>query len=293
VIFPAPLASLRGDRHAQLQLAPPARLRFDLAQLCSRLPPQMNIITDPWFYPLAIIAVTALGLGKGGFAGVGVIATPLLATILPPLQAAAILLPILIIQDAISIWVYRRDWSAWHLKVMLPGGMLGIAIAWALATQVSDAFVRLVIGAIGVSFALNAWFGPKSAEAKQPSVPGGLFWGTIAGFTSTLSQAGGPPFQVYVLPQRLPKLTLVGTYTIYFAAINWLKIGPYFALGQFTSASLATSLALLPVAVAANFLGIWLVRRTPTGLFYQIAYVLVFLISLWLIASGTMTLVRG
>jgi len=253
----------------------------------------MNVTPDPLFYPLAIIAVTALGLSKGGFAGVGVISTPLLATILPPLQAAAILLPILVVQDMISVWVYRHDWSAWHLKVMLPGGLIGIGVAWALATEVSDAFVRLVIGLIGVSFALNAWFGRQSLQPKQPSIPGGLFWGVVAGFTSTLSQAGGPPFQVYVLPQRLPKLTLVGTYTIYFAALNLLKIGPYFALGQFSSANFASSVLLLPVAVAANFLGIWLVRRTPTGLFYQIAYVLVFLISLELIRSGAMTLIRG
>src|ERR1700682_4030397 len=253
----------------------------------------MNVITDPLFYPLAIIAVTALGLSKGGFAGVGVMSTPLLATILPPLQAAAILLPILIVQDMISIWVYRRDWSAWHLKVMLPGGLLGIGIAWALATQVSDAFVRLVIGLIGVSFALNAWFGRQSPDAKTPSVPGGIFWGVFAASPSTLSRPGAPPFQVYVLPQRLPKLTLVGTYTIYFAVLNVLKIGPYFALGQFSTANLASSIVLLPVAVAANFLGIWLARRTPTGLFYQIAYVLVFLISLELIRSGVMTLIRS
>jgi uncharacterized protein len=253
----------------------------------------MTPTTDPLFYLLAGLAVTALGLGKGGFAGVGVISTPLLATILPPLQAAAILLPILIVQDAISIWVYRRDWDAWNLKVMLPGAMIGIAIAWALATQVSDAAVRLVIGTIGVSFVLNAWLGRQSKEAKSPSVPAGVLWGVVAGFTSTLSQAGGPPFQVYVLPQRLPKLTLVGTYTIYFAVLNWVKIVPYFALGQFSMANLAISTALLPIAIAANFAGIWLVRRTPTGLFYQIAYVLVFLISLELIGSGATTMIRS
>src|SRR5258708_1281782 len=179
-------------------------------------PLRMNVITDPLFYPLAVIAVTALGLGKGGFAGVGVMATPLLATILPPLQAAAILLPILIVQDVISVWVYRRDWSAWNLKVMLPSGLLGIGIAWALATQVSDAFVRLVIGLIGVSFALNAWFGRQSPEAKKPGLAGGIFWGVVAGFPSTLSRAGGPPFQVYVLPQRLPNLTFVAPSPINF-----------------------------------------------------------------------------
>src|SRR5436305_15051464 len=108
----------------------------------------MTIVTDPLFYLLAIPAVTLLGLGKGGFAGVGMISAPLLALVLPPLQAAAILLPILIVQDAISIYVYRNDWSAWNLKVLLIGSVVGIGVAWALAAHVSDAFVRLVVGAI-------------------------------------------------------------------------------------------------------------------------------------------------
>ncbi len=96
-----------------------------------------------------------------------------------------------------------------------------------------------------------------------------MFWGTVSGFTSFLSQAGGPPFQVHVLPQRLPKLTLVGTTTIYFAFVNALKIGPYFALGQFSTKNFATSLMLLPLAVLANALGIWLVRVTPVGAVLQ------------------------
>jgi uncharacterized protein len=57
--------------------------------------------------------------------------------------------------------------------------------------------------------------------------------------------------------------------------------------------TLAASAMLLPVAIAANFLGIWLVRRTPTELFYQIAYVLVFLISLELIRGGVTALIRS
>ena len=108
----------------------------------------------------------------------------------------------------------------------------------------------------------------------------------LAGFTSTLIQAGSPPFQVHVLPQRLPKMTLVGTSTLFFAAVNAMKVAPYFALGQFSTENLAASLALLPLAIATNFLGVWLVRRTPTELFYRIAYVLVFLICLALIWQG-------
>src|SRR5262249_36848295 len=152
----------------------------------------------------AIPAVTFLGMSKGGFAGVGLLATPLLALVLPPLQAAAILLPILILQDIISVFVYRHRWDVGNLKVMLPGAAIGVRAAWALAAQVSDGLVRLAVGAIALGFVLNYWFEPRHAEAR--STGHGLFWGGISGFTSTLCQAGGPPFQVHVLPQRLEKL---------------------------------------------------------------------------------------
>jgi uncharacterized membrane protein YfcA len=248
------------------------------------------VITDPVFYLLALPAVLLLGLGKGGFAGVGMISTPLLALVLPPLQAAAIL-PILIVQDVISVWVYRREWSAWNLKVLLIGGVVGVGIAWGLAAHVSDAFVRLLVGLIGVCFVLYTWFGRVPAEPRRPSAASGVFWGAAAGFTSTLAQAGAPPFQVHMLPQKLDKLTLVGTNMIFFGLVNWMKIVPYFALGQFTTDSLATSAVLLPLAIATNFLGIWLVRRTPTELFYKIAYVLVFLICAELMRSGLTTII--
>ena len=101
----------------------------------------MTFITDPLFYLLAIPALTALGLGKGGFAGIGMISTPLLALRVPPLQAAAILLPILLIQDVISIWIYRRHWSAWNLKVLVPGAVVGVGLAWLFAAYVPSAYV--------------------------------------------------------------------------------------------------------------------------------------------------------
>jgi uncharacterized protein len=249
-------------------------------------PPETPVLTDPLFLLLAIPAVTFLGLAKGGFSGVGMIATPLLALILPPLQAAAILLPILLLQDVISVWVYRKDYSAANLKVLMPGGAIGVAVAWALAAYVSDHHVRFAIGVIGVAFVLNAWFGRIPTDAKPASTFGGMFWGGLSGFTSTLSQAGAPPFQIYVLPLRLPKMTLVGTAAIFFAALNVMKVAPYFALGQFSTEGLVTTLGLTPLAIATNFLGIWLVQRTPTKLFYQIAYVLVFLICLALLWQG-------
>jgi len=247
----------------------------------------MTIITDPLFYLLAIPAIAALGLGKGGFAGVGMISTPLLALTMPPLQAAAILLPILLCQDAISVWVYRREWSGWNLKVLLPGALVGVGMAWLFAAYVPNAYVEIAVGVTGVCFALYTWFGKVPVHPRRPSVPMSVFWGSLAGFTSTIIQVGAPPYQIHILPQRLDKLTLIGTTIIFFALVNVMKLVPYFALGQFSPRTLATSLVLLPLAIATNFLGLWLARRTPTELFYKIAYLLVLVISLALIWQGT------
>ena len=254
----------------------------------------MTIVDDPLFYLLALPAIVALGLGKGGFAGVGMISTPLLALAVPPLQAAAILLPIILCQDAISVWAYRREWSAWNLKVLLPGSVVGVGVAWLFAAYVPNAYVEIAVGVTGVCFALYTWFGKvPAANPRRPSVPAGLFWGSLAGFTSTIIQVGAPPFQVHILPQRLDKFTLIGTTIVFFALVNVMKLVPYFALGQFSTRTLATSAVLLPLAVVTNFIGLWLARRTPTELFYKITYVLMFLISLALIWQGVAALRSG
>ena len=253
----------------------------------------MTVITDPLFYLLAVPAVFALGLSKGGFAGVGMISTPLLALSVPPLQAAAVLLPILLIQDAISVWAYRREWSAWNLKVLLPGSVVGVGAAWLFAAYVADAYVALAVGVTGVCFALYTFLAHVPAEPRRPSAAVGMLWGSLAGFTSTIIQVGAPPYQVHILPQRLDKLTLIGTTIIFFALVNVMKIAPYFALGQFSARTLATSALLLPLAVATNVLGLWLARRTPTELFYKIAYLLMLLISLGLIWQGVDGILRS
>src|ERR1700758_4989771 len=118
----------------------------------------MTIITDPLFYLAALPAVVFLGLSKGGFSGIGMVSTPLLALILPPLQAAAILLPIILLQDAISVWVYRRVWDPWNLKVMIPGCVAGVGCAWLFAAHVSTGAIRLVVGLIALGFVGYALF---------------------------------------------------------------------------------------------------------------------------------------
>ena len=243
------------------------------------------------FLFVAFIAVLLVGLAKGGFSGIGMAATPLLALTMPPLQALAILLPILLMQDVISVWWYRHDWDGWNVKVMLPGAVIGVGLAWALASVVPDDAVRLLIGVIGVVFVLNVWFG-KMPPPRRPSAASGVFWGAGAGFTSTIASAGMPPFSIHVLPQRMDKMRLVGTVTMFFAAVNVMRVVPYFALGHLSRQSLMISVALMPLAIATNFLGFWLVQRIPTGPFYRITYALMFAISAVLLVQGARSVAR-
>ncbi len=249
----------------------------------------MTLITDPLFYVLAVPAVIFLGLSKGGFSGLGMVSGPLLALMLPPLQAAAILLPILLIQDAFSAWIYRRVWDPWNLKVLLPGAVIGVGAAWLLAAYVSDGAVRLVVGLIALGFVAYAVFRHwLPGEPPRPRASHGVFWGALSGFTTTLIQIGAPPYYAFVLPQRMEKMLYVGTTVMFFAAANAMKIVPYAALGQFSTEGFATSLVLFPLAIAANYLGVYLVRVTPEKLFYQITNVLVLLLGLELTRQGVM-----
>jgi len=255
----------------------------------------MTIITDPLFYAVAIPAVVALGLAKGGFAGVGQMSLPLVALVMPPLEAAAILLPILILQDANAVWVYRHGWDGRVLAVVCPGAAIGVGIAWLLASYISDSEVRIFIGAITIVFVL--WMALSTLriprERKAPPIAAGVFWGALSGFTSTIGQAGSPPYQIYALQLKLPKMGYVSTTTIFFAVLNWLKVVPYFMLGTFSAKGFATSLVLMPFALLTNAFGFWAVRKTPEKLFYRILYVLMFVLALELLRSGITGLVRG
>ena len=256
----------------------------------------MTLIDDPLFYALAIPAVIALGLSKGGFQGAGQMATPVLALIMPPLEAAAIFLPIMIIQDLNALWVYRKTWNGRILAIMLPGAVVGVVAAGFVGASISDAAIRAFVGGISIVFVLYSWIGAAklAAEAKPAGIPAGLFWGAFSGFTSTMCQAGGPPYQIYVFSQHLPKMMFVGTTAFFLGAVNAMKIGPYLALGQFSMKGLGTSLVLLPLALAANQLGFWLVRITPQEVFYKVLMVLMFIIiACALLYSGASELLRG
>jgi uncharacterized membrane protein YfcA len=246
------------------------------------------MITDPWFYVAAVPAVIILGLAKGGFAGIGTLATPIVALAIPPVQAASILLPILVVQDVYSVLVYRRHWDAFNLRVLLPGAFIGVGAGYVLASRLPEAGVGFAVGAISTAFGLRQLLqrSSKPPPARRPNAAAGWFWGALSGFTSMISHAGSPPFQVYVMPQRLDARVFVGTNVLFFAAVNWIKVPPYLALGQFTRANLLTSIVLFPLAILATWLGVILLQRFSNERFYVVSYWLMVIIGLKLVYDG-------
>jgi uncharacterized membrane protein YfcA len=248
-------------------------------------------ITDPLFYLIAVPAVLLAGVSKGGFGGgLGILAVPLMTLKVPPTQAAAIMLPIRCLRDVFGGGAYRRSWDRANLAILFSGALVGTAIGTMSFRYLDEAAIRLLLGTIVFGFIAGRWLGRGDRPAAGRSLLKGGFWGAVAGFTSFVAHAGGPPVSVYLLPQRLDKTLFVGTTVVFFFAINYLKLGPYYWLGQFPQANLATSLMLAPVAVAGVLLGIRLHHRIDAGLFYRLCYGMLFLTGAKLVADGLVAL---
>lgn len=241
------------------------------------------------FYLCAVPAVIISGLAKGGFSGVGALAMPIMALGIDPVRGAAILLPILIVQDAVSVWAFRRTWDALVLKVMLPGMAAGVGLGYLFAAKVDESVVLGALGVISMVFGLHRLWLERGAKVPLPSTSPnwvGTIFGIVSGFTSQIAHAGSPPFQMWVLPRRLPRDILVGTGAIAFAVMNWIKVPAYAALGQFTSANLIATAMLLPLALASTVAGVALVRRVDPARFYKLIYVLMVLLGLKLVIDA-------
>jgi uncharacterized membrane protein YfcA len=242
-----------------------------------------------FFYAVALIAAVLVGASKGGLPIVGMLGVPVLALATPPVHAAGLLLPIFVVTDLFGLWAYRREFDRRNLMILIPATTLGVAIGWATASIVSDRLVTLLVGLIGLSFSINYWVrGRHAVEPHRADIPRGAFWGTVSGFTSFVSHAGAPPYQMYVLPQRLDKMIYAGTTTILFAVVNAVKLVPYWALGQLSLANFKTVAALFPFAVAATFAGVKLTRIIPPNIFYRLVIGALFLVSLKLIYDAAL-----
>jgi hypothetical protein len=239
------------------------------------------LIDNPWFYVAAVPAVMLTGISKGGFGGAGGVAVPIMALIISPVQAAAIMLPILCLMDIAGLVAYRKYWHRRNTVIMIVAGLIGIGIGWITFDYLTDNVVRLIVGVIALAFTLYRWIvapllGRQDMPATKPDNLRGGFWSIVAGFTSFVAHAGSPPAQIYLLPQKMDKTLYQGTMVIVFMVYNYVKLLPYALLGQLSTSNMTTALVLLPLAPLGVWVGVWLHKRVSEAIFYRIAYLLLF-----------------
>lgn len=236
------------------------------------------LITDPFFYLVSVPAVLLLGISKSGFgAGFGSLAVPLMAMAVTVPQAAAILMPVLLVMDLLGITALRKEFDRRLLKFLLPFGLLGTVIGALLFKVLVANIVAGIVGGFTLLFlAQRLLFPPRADSAPPPRWLGAILTAT-SGFTSFVAHAGGPPISAYVIPLKLPPLVFTATLSFFFFFINLSKWIPYAWLGLLDWRNLATSLVLLPLAPIGVWSGIWLARRINQQLFYQLIYLGLFL----------------
>lgn len=248
------------------------------------------MITDPWFYVVAIPAVVLFGISKGGFGGgLGVAAVPLMALVISPVQAAAVMLPILCVMDLFAIRRFRGHWVWPELKVLVPASLLGIAIGALLFGYLSAAAIRLVVGVVAIAFTLHFWLSrwhPAAVTNGKFPRRFGILGGGIAGFTSFIAHAGGPPVNMYLLRRSLNRTEFVATTVLFFAVVNYVKLVPYGWLGQLDTSNLMTAAVLSPLAPIGVEIGHYLHHRISDRFFFRLMYVLLFVVGSKLVYDG-------
>lgn len=238
----------------------------------------MTLITDPFFYLVAVPAVLLLGISKSGFgAGFGSLAVPLMALAVSVPQAAAILMPVLLLMDLLSMAAFRRHLDRRLLWFLLPWGLAGIALGTLLFRLLDGRAVAGILGVVILAFLVQRLLFPPKPDSPPPPRWMGALLSATSGFTSFIAHAGGPPINAYVIPLRLSPVLFTGTMAFFFFFINLSKWVPYYWLGLLDWRNLGTSLVLLPLAPLGVWIGVRIAHRIQPVLFYRLIHIGMFL----------------
>ncbi|MFN3885392.1 MAG: sulfite exporter TauE/SafE family protein [Aquabacterium sp.] len=228
---------------------------------------------DPVFWLVAVCAVLLMGLSKSGFAsGFGAMATPMLALVVPVPEAAAIMLPLLLVMDITSVQQLWRHRDSAQLRLLLPAGLLGTLLGMGLFKAVPAHVLAGVVGVLTLLFLAQRALVRSPSTARPPSAWFGRAMGVASGFTSFIAHTGSPPLNAYLLPTRPSPLAFAATSAVFFGAVNLAKWMPYFWLGLLNTERLLTSMMLVPLAPLGVWLGVRLSQRISPRAFFWLVY---------------------
>ncbi len=238
------------------------------------------------FSLIILIAAIFIGLVKGGLGPVGgALIVPVLSTTMPVTDAVGLTLPLLLVGDWIALPVYWRKWDVKELRLLLPGGVIGVVMGIVLLTTLSNDALRHILGVFTLSvaaykFASDSLTNIQYTPHRWHAVLAG--WGS--GFGSALANAGAPPITAYLLLRRLTPTMFIGTTVLFFLVVNALKFPLFLATDVIKVDQVIGILWALPLIP----LGVWggkrFVERVDPKKFERLMLVL-------LIAAGIVLLV--
>ncbi len=233
---------------------------------------------DPTILALGAVAAIWAGISKGGFgSGAAFASGVLLATVFDPATALGIMLPLLMLIDALTLRPFWRRWHGPSATALIVGGVPGVGLGIALFSVANDDVLRLLIASVALGFVawrVSGHLGWAEVRAAPFRWGSALATGVFAGFTSFISHAGGPPVAVFLLSQGLSKTAFQATTVIAFAVVNVFKAVPYAAMGFFTPETLTLGLWLAPAAVLGTWIGVKAHHLFPERVFFGLTYVL-------------------
>ncbi len=236
------------------------------------------MLLDATFFALAVPAVIFAGISKGGFgSGAAFAATPILALVIDPRLALGFMLPLLMLIDLATLGPYWKRWSLPDARLLILGAVPGVGLGVALFRIANADVFRLLIGVVAIAFvAFQVARAQGWIRVSRRPVGGAvaLAAGTVAGFTSFVSHAGGPPVAMYLLSKQISKTAYQATTVLVFWAVNILKAIPYAILGAFTAETLWANVMLSPAALLGAWLGVKAHRVVPERAFFSVTYVL-------------------
>lgn len=255
----------------------------------------MPPVTD--ISPLAWVALAGaamvIGVSKTALPGAGTVVIAVFAAVLPARASTGALLGLLLLGDLFALALYRRHADLGILRRLAPPVVLGLGGGALFLLLADDARVRVTIGVILLALtavtlvrrwlaerrvrASDATAGPDEAgvpDATTPHRAVTILYGSIAGFTTMVANAGGPAMSLYLLAMRLDVRSFLGTSAWFYFAVNLSKVPFAVGIGTVTGHSLLFDLLLAPAVVVGALIGRAVVARIRPAVFDAVVLVL-------------------
>lgn len=219
----------------------------------------------------AFAASLILGFSKSGFKGLGFIVVTLMAIAYESKASTGILLPLLMVGDAIAVVYYRRDvhWKT-LFQLFIPmavGVVIGVFVGKEMPVEIFKRVMAFIIFISGILLLIMQ-------RVQTDKVPNNKFFAIImglgAGFCTMIGNLAGAFANVYFLAMRFPKRKFIGTSAWLFFLINIFKL-PFhiFVWGTVNAASFQENLKLAPFVIVGFFIGIRLIEKISNAFFQR------------------------